>query len=166
MYIYFIYLVINLFSLCVVWLCLRWATPNVINLFSLYFIVLFQCRLLRNVLVNFLYLTIVVLFQCPLIVFLMLLINFLYILLSYFSVFIISWHFLLFFQCRLIVSQMSNTKCEIMNWLLFPLALCLVIIIVFPSLEVGTLIIMSITATVAHIHYGVYVVSVMLCYVF
>lgn len=67
------------------------------------------------------------------------------------------------FQCRLIVSQMSNTQCELMNWLMFPLALCLVIVVVFPSLEMATLLFMSGVATIAHIHYGVYVVSVTSC---
>ncbi|XP_045113931.1 ethanolaminephosphotransferase 1-like [Portunus trituberculatus] len=64
-------------------------------------------------------------------------------------------------NCRLIVSQMSNTQCELMNWLMFPLALCLVIVVVFPSLEMATLLFMSGVATIAHIHYGVYVVRQM-----
>ncbi|KAG0719756.1 Ethanolaminephosphotransferase 1 [Chionoecetes opilio] len=64
-------------------------------------------------------------------------------------------------NCRLIVSQMSNTQCEVMNWLMFPLAFCLVIVVVFPSMEMVTLIAMSSVATVAHIHYGVYVVRQM-----
>ncbi|XP_050701938.1 ethanolaminephosphotransferase 1-like [Eriocheir sinensis] len=64
-------------------------------------------------------------------------------------------------NCRLIVSQMSNTQCEFLNWLLFPLAFCLVIVVVFPSLEIATLVIMSAVATVAHIHYGVCVVRQM-----
>lgn len=61
-------------------------------------------------------------------------------------------------QCRLIVSQMSNTQCELFNWLLVPLAACVAIIILLPSLEMATLLIMSGVATVAHIHYGIYVV--------
>ncbi|XP_045597206.1 ethanolaminephosphotransferase 1 isoform X1 [Procambarus clarkii] len=64
-------------------------------------------------------------------------------------------------NCRLIVSQMSSTRCEFINWLMLPLALSVVIVVVFPSLETATLLLMSSVATVAHIHYGVYVVRQM-----
>ncbi|KAK4321847.1 hypothetical protein Pmani_007384 [Petrolisthes manimaculis] len=64
-------------------------------------------------------------------------------------------------NCRLIVSQMSNTQCELLNWLLLPLTASVAIVIIFPSLEMATLIIMSGVATVAHIHYGIYVVQQM-----
>lgn len=64
------------------------------------------------------------------------------------------------FQCRLIVSQMSSTRCELLNWLLLPLAVAVGIAITFPSLELATLLIMASIATIAHIHYGVYVVSI------
>ncbi|XP_063614572.1 ethanolaminephosphotransferase 1-like [Penaeus indicus] len=64
-------------------------------------------------------------------------------------------------HCRLIVSQMSSTRCELLNWLLLPLALAVGIAITFPTLELATLLIMGSIATVAHIHYGVYVVRQM-----
>ncbi|ROT71779.1 ethanolaminephosphotransferase 1 isoform X1 [Penaeus vannamei] len=64
-------------------------------------------------------------------------------------------------NCRLIVSQMSSTRCELLNWLLLPLAVAVGIAITFPTLELATLLIMGSIATVAHIHYGVYVVRQM-----
>lgn len=64
-------------------------------------------------------------------------------------------------NCRLIVSQMSNTQCELLNWLLVPLAGCVAMALLLPSLEMATLLVMCAVANVAHIHYGVYVVQQM-----
>ncbi|XP_076055539.1 ethanolaminephosphotransferase 1-like [Oratosquilla oratoria] len=64
-------------------------------------------------------------------------------------------------NCRLIVSQMSNTRCELVNWLLIPLSIGVAIIAAAPSLEIIILIILSVIACLAHIHYGVCVVRQM-----
>lgn len=64
-------------------------------------------------------------------------------------------------NCRLIVSQMSSTRCELVNWLLLPLSLSVGIVVMIPSLEMATLLILSSVASAAHIHYGVHVVRQM-----
>ncbi|KAK7869581.1 hypothetical protein R5R35_003373 [Gryllus longicercus] len=67
--------------------------------------------------------------------------------------------------CRLIVSQMSSTRCEIVNWLLVPMAVTVVLSISLPStapyLELALLYILTTLATIAHIHYGTCVVRQM-----
>jgi ethanolaminephosphotransferase len=63
--------------------------------------------------------------------------------------------------CRLIVSQMSSTKCEAMNWLLFPLSIFVVAIFKLEYFKVRELLVLrSLTLffVLAHIHYGVCVV--------
>lgn len=66
------------------------------------------------------------------------------------------------FQCRLIVCQMSSTRCEPLNWLLLPLTL--VILAVMSGLpsrtEILLLYLLTGFITLAHVHYGVRVVSV------
>ncbi|GLH04136.1 Uncharacterized protein GBIM_09913 [Gryllus bimaculatus] len=68
-------------------------------------------------------------------------------------------------NCRLIVSQMSSTRCEIVNWLLVPMAVTVVLSISLPStapyLELALLYILTTLATIAHIHYGTCVVRQM-----
>ncbi|MCL4133086.1 UNVERIFIED_CONTAM: hypothetical protein GTU68_019348, partial [Idotea baltica] len=64
-------------------------------------------------------------------------------------------------NCRLIVSQMSNTRCELINWLLFPFGLTVLIALFFPSVEQSLLVAAAVLATLAHIHYGVCVVRQM-----
>lgn len=61
-------------------------------------------------------------------------------------------------NCRLIVSQMSNTRCELLNWLLFPLAVGVIVLKVLPIAEYPVLLLLSLLATYSHIHYGVCVV--------
>ena len=64
--------------------------------------------------------------------------------------------------CRLIVAQMSNTRCEGFDWLLFPTTgLTLVALIFRPGLnfEVPAVYTLAILSTLAQIHYGVCVVS-------
>ena len=65
-------------------------------------------------------------------------------------------------SCRLIVSQMSNTRAELFNVFLMPLAMAVVCSIYIPGLTVETelmiLYALSLLLTVLHIHYGVCVV--------
>ncbi|XP_072490044.1 ethanolaminephosphotransferase 1 [Notamacropus eugenii] len=63
--------------------------------------------------------------------------------------------------CRLIVCQMSNTRCQTLNLLLVPLAL--VVLLVYlqlsPHVETILLYLLSIIFTLAHVHYGIQVVN-------
>ncbi|XP_026564520.1 ethanolaminephosphotransferase 1 isoform X2 [Pseudonaja textilis] len=63
-------------------------------------------------------------------------------------------------SCQLIVSQMSSTRCQPLNWLLLPLALVILIVMsdVLPEQETNLLYLITIFITLAHIHYGVNVV--------
>ena len=64
--------------------------------------------------------------------------------------------------CRLIVAQMSNTRCEAFDWLLFPtFALSFASIVMQPgaAFEVCAVYVLAILATLTQIHYGVCVVS-------
>lgn len=65
--------------------------------------------------------------------------------------------------CRLIVSQMSNTRCEAFNALLVPLALAVGVCLTIgtPSVELSLLYLLLVVTTLAHIHYGTYVVREM-----
>jgi len=68
-------------------------------------------------------------------------------------------------SCTLIVSQMSNTRCELINILLVPLALAVALCLFIPGLlstsELTILYMLSLVLTVFHIHYGICVVSEM-----
>jgi len=68
-------------------------------------------------------------------------------------------------QCRLIVSQMSNTRCEILPWLLLPIAIAAIFSFILPSVDLEIMYLVSIVALLAHIHYGTCVVSSTKCYV-
>lgn len=63
--------------------------------------------------------------------------------------------------CKLIVCQMSNTRCQALNWLLLPLALVVLIVLTGLAQNSETVLLFSLTAfiTVAHIHYGIQVVN-------
>lgn len=63
--------------------------------------------------------------------------------------------------CRLIVSQMSNTRCEVLPWILFPLAIAYVVSFISPNLDLQSMYLVSAVAFVAHIHYGTCVVRQM-----
>jgi len=66
--------------------------------------------------------------------------------------------------CRLIVAQMSNTRCEAFDWLLFPtFALSFASIVMQPgaAFEVCAVYVLAILATLTQIHYGVCVVRQM-----
>lgn len=65
--------------------------------------------------------------------------------------------------CRLIVAQMSGTRCETWNALLAPLvaALALVLSTGDPALELALLYLLVVVTTAAHLHYGAGVVRAM-----
>jgi hypothetical protein len=68
-----------------------------------------------------------------------------------------------FLQCRLIVSQMSSTRCELFNWLIIPAGLVTAVSLMLPSTtgasaELGMLYALGLITTVAHVHYGTCVV--------
>lgn len=65
-------------------------------------------------------------------------------------------------KCQLIVCQMSSTRCPTLNWLLLPLFLVVATVIVGAAtsrLESVLLYTLTAAFTMAHIHYGVQVVS-------
>lgn len=68
--------------------------------------------------------------------------------------------FVFMLQCKLIVCQMSNTRCQALSWLLLPM-LVVVLLAVTGVAGNETLLLYLWTAAVilAHIHYGVSVVS-------
>jgi len=65
-------------------------------------------------------------------------------------------------SCRLIVSQMSSTRCELINWFLIPLSAVVLSSLLIPGLpseaEMCMLYLLAIVYTIFHIHYGVCVV--------
>lgn len=65
------------------------------------------------------------------------------------------------FQCRLIVCQMSSTRCQPLNWMLLPLALVVLVVTsgLMPESETFLLYLLTSLITLAHIHYGVSVVG-------
>ena len=69
-------------------------------------------------------------------------------------------YMLFFLQCKLIIAQMSNTRCELISRLLVPL-FSIVMIVIFLDLGVLEFYILSgysLFVTVSHIHFGVSVV--------
>uniref|UniRef100_A0A7M4E5P9 Selenoprotein I n=1 Tax=Crocodylus porosus TaxID=8502 RepID=A0A7M4E5P9_CROPO len=64
-------------------------------------------------------------------------------------------------SCQLIVCQMSNTRCQPLNWMLLPLAVVVFVVICGLAPHNETVLLYTLTAviTVAHIHYGVCVVN-------
>nr|XP_014340992.1 PREDICTED: ethanolaminephosphotransferase 1 [Latimeria chalumnae] len=71
-------------------------------------------------------------------------------------------------SCKLIVCQMSNTRCQPLSWLLLPLALALIAVISGLAQQSEALLLYILTSliTLAHIHYGVCVVSKILDLIF
>lgn len=66
--------------------------------------------------------------------------------------------------CRLIVCQMSSTRCEIFNWLLYPILMAMAAVFLSPKVaefEVGILWAILLFSILAHIHYGICVVRQM-----
>lgn len=68
------------------------------------------------------------------------------------------------FQCRLIVAQMSSVRCEIYNNLLTPFALVVGISLLTKSArtEVFLTYVLTVLATLAHVHYAVCVVRTLI----
>lgn len=63
--------------------------------------------------------------------------------------------------CRLIIAQMSNTRCQIFNWMLIPFSIFILVSILVPSLELFLLYIVLIISLIYHVHYGTCVVKQM-----
>lgn len=63
--------------------------------------------------------------------------------------------------CRLIIAQMSNTRCQIFNWMLLPFSVIILVSILVPSLELFLLYVMLMVSITYHIHYGTCVVKQM-----
>ncbi|XP_076236084.1 ethanolaminephosphotransferase 1 [Calliopsis andreniformis] len=63
--------------------------------------------------------------------------------------------------CRLIVSQMSNTRCDLLLWILLPIGIAAIFSFVLPSIDLVFTYIVAIVALLAHIHYGTCVVRQM-----
>lgn len=64
--------------------------------------------------------------------------------------------------CQLIVAQMSNTRCEVFSWLLIPVGGTVVAALLLPStlgLELPLLYVLTAFTFLAHVHYGVCLVS-------
>lgn len=64
--------------------------------------------------------------------------------------------------CQLIVAQMSNTRCEVFSWLLIPVGGTVVAALLLPStlgLELPLLYMLTAFTFLAHVHYGVCLVS-------
>ncbi|XP_027488033.1 ethanolaminephosphotransferase 1-like, partial [Corapipo altera] len=64
-------------------------------------------------------------------------------------------------SCQLIVCQMSSTRCRPLHWMLLPIAAALLLVASGLAAHSETLLLYLLTAflTLAHIHYGVLVVS-------
>lgn len=63
-------------------------------------------------------------------------------------------------QCKLIVCQMSNTRCQPLTWLLLPMALVVALAVTgVVANEVLLLYVWTAAVVLAHINYGVSVVS-------
>lgn len=65
--------------------------------------------------------------------------------------------------CQLIVAQMSNTRCELFSWLLIPVLGVVLSSLALPvnlELELPLLYTLTIFTVLAHIHYGVCLVSI------
>lgn len=54
---------------------------------------------------------------------------------------------------------MSNQRCDVVNWLLWPLTLCATVSLLLPHYEVAAFYGMTLFTIGAHIHYGTCVVS-------
>ena len=65
-------------------------------------------------------------------------------------------------QCRLIVAQMSDTRCQVLNPFLSVCVIALVAVMLSndPKFELSIMWTITVAMTLAHIHYGIVVVSV------
>lgn len=63
--------------------------------------------------------------------------------------------------CRLIVSQMSNTRCEILPWILLPVTGAALLSNIAPNYDREIMYLLAIIAVGAHVHYGACIVRQM-----
>ncbi|XP_067126207.1 ethanolaminephosphotransferase 1 [Centruroides vittatus] len=66
--------------------------------------------------------------------------------------------------CSLIISQMTSTRCEVSNWLLYPVGIVMLLVFGLPQVgekEIFLLRILTLFTVLAHINYGVHVVRQM-----
>jgi ethanolaminephosphotransferase len=65
-------------------------------------------------------------------------------------------------SCRLIVAQMTNTRCELVNVLIYPLAIAVAVSLLVPGFpreaELAVVYLLTAGMTLAHLHYAVCVV--------
>lgn len=54
---------------------------------------------------------------------------------------------------------MSNTRCEVLPWILLPVAVAAIFSFILPSVDLESMYLVSVVALLAHIHYGACVVS-------
>ncbi|XP_015117334.1 ethanolaminephosphotransferase 1 [Diachasma alloeum] len=64
-------------------------------------------------------------------------------------------------SCRLIVAQMSNTRCELVPWILLPVGGAAVFSYVMPQHALATMYVVALASLLAHVHYGTCVVRQM-----
>ncbi|XP_063983253.1 ethanolaminephosphotransferase 1-like isoform X2 [Diachasmimorpha longicaudata] len=64
-------------------------------------------------------------------------------------------------SCRLIVAQMSNTRCELVPWILLPVGGAAVFSYVMPQYDLVTMYVVAVASLLAHVHYGTCVVRQM-----
>ncbi|KAJ8669853.1 hypothetical protein QAD02_001112 [Eretmocerus hayati] len=62
---------------------------------------------------------------------------------------------------RLIVSQMSNTRCEVLPWILFPVVAAALLAFLVPAIDLLLMYLLGAFTLLAHIHYGTCVVRQM-----
>lgn len=62
-------------------------------------------------------------------------------------------------QCKLIVCQMSNTRCQALSWLLLPMTPVVMLAVTGVFNETLLLYLWTSAVILAHIHYGVSVVQ-------
>ncbi|GBP80011.1 Ethanolaminephosphotransferase 1 [Eumeta japonica] len=78
------------------------------------------------------------------------------------GVMFLPWGYDFTMLCRLIVAQMSDTRCEVFNSLIVPYALTMIITFLTPPsviVETTLLLFLCIASCIAHVHYGTKVVS-------
>lgn len=59
---------------------------------------------------------------------------------------------------------MSNTRCELLSWILLPIAVVAVFSFILPNIDLVFTYILAIIALLAHIHYGTCVVRFILIF--
>lgn len=65
----------------------------------------------------------------------------------------------MFPQCRLIISQMTGLKCELFNLMFIPVVITMAAGVLFPQYELVILYTCCALLVIAHLHFGISVVS-------